>query len=221
MTAGSGLYPYVQDLNTALAGGGVFHAVIGTAPNRKFIVSWNNLPHFGGGTDGATFQLIIEEATMEIYYVYQDVQMSNVAWTNGADAEIGLRGNVQNIDVSMNNANYLTANSCVHFNYTNCPKPTNLTVTNLLPTTATVSWTPGLANENSWTVIYGPAGFNPLTSGTTQVVTSPTTQINGLVQLTEYDIYIYSECGSGLVSNGLLGTIYTPPYCSNPTMMFN
>ncbi len=221
MTAGSGLYPYVQDLNTANGGGAVYHGVVGSAPNRKFIVSWNNIPHFGGGTDGATFQVIIEEATMEIYYVYQDVQMSNVAWTNGADAEIGLRGNVQNIDVSMNNANYLTANSCVHFNYTNCPKPTNLTVTNLLPTTATISWTPGLANENSWTVIYGPAGFNPLTSGTSQVVTAPTTQINGLVQLTEYDVYIYSACGSGLVSNGLLGTIFTPPYCSNPTMMFN
>jgi len=221
MVAGNGLYPYVQDLNVALAGGGVFHGVVGAAPNRKFIVSWNNLPHFGGGTDGATFQLIIEEATMEIYYVYQDVQMSNATWNNGADAEIGLRGNVQNITVSLNNASYLTSNSCVHFNYTNCPKPTNFTATNLLPTTATISWIPGLANENSWTVIYGPAGFNPLTSGTSQVVTSPSVQINGLVQLTGYDIYIYSECGAGLVSNGLFGTIFTPPYCSNPTMMFN
>ena len=221
MAAGNGLYLYAQDLNTSLPGGGVFHGVIGTAPNRKFIVSWNNLPHFGGGTDGSTFQLIIEEATMEIYYVYQDVQMSNATWNNGADAEIGLRGNVQNIDVSLNNPNYLASNTCVHFNYTNCPKPTNFTVSNLLPTTATISWTPGLANENSWTVIYGPEGFDPTTSGTSQVVTSPSLQINGLVQLTGYDIYIYSECGSGLVSNSLLGNVFTPPYCSNPTIMFN
>jgi len=221
MVAGNGLYPYVQDLNTALSGGGVYHTVVGTAPNRKFIVSWNNLPHFGaGGVDGATFQLIIEEATMEIYYVYQDVAMSNVAWDNGADAEIGVRG-PQNIDVSLNNANYLANNTCVHFNYTNCPKPTNFTIFNLLPTEATLTWTPSLANENSWTVIYGPDGFDPTTSGTTQVVTSPTILINGLTQLTGYDVYIYSECGSGLVSNALVGNIFTPPYCSNPTAMFN
>jgi hypothetical protein len=221
MVAGNGLYPYVQDLGTALNPGGVFHTVVGTAPNRKFIVSWNNLPHFGtGGTDGATFQLVIEEATMGIYYVYQDVAMSNVAWDNGADAEIGVRG-TQNINVSMNNPSYLTNNSCVHFNYTNCPKPTNFTIFNLLPTEATLTWTPGLANENSWTVIYGPEGFDPLTSGTTQVVTSPTILITGLTQLTGYDIYIYSECGSGLVSNALFGNIYTPPYCSNPTGMNN
>ena len=221
MVAGNGLYPYVQDLNTALSGGGVYHTVVGTAPNRKFIVSWNNLPHFGaGGVDGATFQLIIEEATMEIYYVYQDVAMSNVAWDNGADAEIGVRG-PQNIDVSLNNTNYLTNNTCVHFNYTNCPKPTNFTIFNLLPTEATLTWTPSLANENSWTVIYGPDGFDPTTSGTTQVVTSPTILINGLTQLTGYDVYIYSECGSGLVSNALVGNIFTPPYCSNPTAMFN
>jgi hypothetical protein len=221
MVAGNGLYPYVQDLNTALAGGGVFHGVVGTAPNRKFIVSWNNLPHFGtGGTDGSTFQLIIEEATMEIYYVYQDVAMSNVAWNNGADAEIGVRG-PQNINISLNNANYLSNNSCVHFNYTNCPKPTNFTIFNLLPTEATLTWTPSLANENSWTVIYGPEGFDPTTGGTSQVVTSPTILLTGLTQLTGYDVYIYSECGSGLVSNGLFGTIFTPPYCSNPTAMNN
>lgn len=221
MAAGNGLYPYVQDLNTALAGGGVFHNVIGTAPNRKFIISWNNVPHFGtGGTDGATFQLIIEEATMEIYYVYQDVAMSNVAWNNGADAEIGVRG-PQNINVSLNNATYLSNNSCVHFNYTNCPKPTNFTVSNLLPTEATLTWTPSPANENSWTVIYGPDGFDPTTSGTSQVVTSPSALITGLTQLTGYDVYIYSECGAGLVSNGLFGNVFTPPYCSNPTAMNN
>ncbi|MFM7667187.1 MAG: GEVED domain-containing protein, partial [Bacteroidota bacterium] len=221
MAAGNGLYPYVQDLNTALPGGGVYHGVVGTAPNRKFIVSWNDLPHFGtGGTDGSTFQLIIEEATMAIYFVYQDVAMSNVLWNNGTDAEIGVRG-PQNINVSLNNATYLSTNSCVHFNYTNCPKPTNLTLSNLLPTEATLTWTPSPANENSWTVIYGPDGFDPTTSGTSQVVTSPTALITGLTQLTGYDVYIYSECGAGLVSNGLFGNVFTPPYCSNPTAMNN
>ncbi|MCX6190883.1 MAG: T9SS type A sorting domain-containing protein, partial [Flavobacteriia bacterium] len=45
--------------------------------------------------------------------------------------------------------------------------------------------------------------------------------ISGLTQLTQYDVYIYADCGVGLQSIGLFGTFMTPPYCSNPTAMFN
>jgi len=218
MVAGNGLYPFVQDLNTANAGGGVYYEAIGNAPNRKFIVSWIDVPHFGtGGTDGATFQLIIEEATMEIYYVYEDVQMSNATWDNGADAEIGIRGSVQNIDISLNNTNYLLANSCVHFSYTDCPKPKNFSMIFTGPTSANFSWTPSIANETNWTVIYGTQGFDPTTSGTTLTTTTPSLIITGLTQLTNYDVYIYSDCSVGIQSDALIGTFFTPPYCSNPT----
>jgi hypothetical protein len=218
MVAGNGLYPFVQDLNTANAGGGVYYEAIGNAPNRKFIVSWIDVPHFGtGGTDGATFQLIIEEATMEIYYVYEDVQMSNATWDNGADAEIGIRGSVQDIDISLNNTNYLLANSCVHFRYTDCPKPKNFSMIFTGPTSANFSWTPSIANETNWTVIYGTQGFDPTTSGTTLTTTTPSLIITGLTQLTNYDVYIYSDCSVGIQSDALIGTFFTPPYCSNPT----
>ena len=218
MVAGNGLYPFVQDLNTANAGGGVYYEAIGNAPNRKFIVSWIDVPHFGTeGTDGATFQLIIEEATMEIYYVYEDVQMSNATWDNGADAEIGIRGSVQDIDISLNNTNYLLANSCVHFRYTDCPKPKNFSMIFTGPTSANFSWTPSIANETNWTVIYGTQGFDPTTSGTTLTTTTPSLIITGLTQLTNYDVYIYSDCSVGIQSDALIGTFFTPPYCSNPT----
>jgi hypothetical protein len=217
MVAGNGLYPFVQDLNTALTGGGVYHAVLGNAPNRKFVVSWIDLPHFGtGGTDGSTFQLIIEEATMEIYFVYDDVQMSNTAWNYGADAEIGVRGTNQNIDVSLNNASYLQNNSCVHFSYTDCPKPKDFTTTFVGPTDVNFTWTPSIANETSWTIIYGPDGFDPATGGTTATTTTPSLFINNLTQLTQYDVYIYADCSIGIQSEGLLGTFLTPPFCSNP-----
>ena len=218
MVAGNGLYPFIQDLNTANAGGGVYYEAIGNAPNRKFIVSWVDLPHFGGvATDGATFQLIIEEATMEIYFVYEDVQMSNATWDNGADAEIGIRGAIQNIDISLNNTNYLLANSCVHFSYTDCPKPKNFSMIFTGPTSANFSWTPSIANETNWTVIYGTQGFDPTTSGTTLTTTTPSLIITGLTQLTNYDVYIYSDCSVGIQSDALIGTFFTPPYCSNPT----
>jgi hypothetical protein len=220
MVAGKGLYPYVQDMNTPYTTGGVFYKVIGTAPNRQFIVEWKDLAHYYStlGTDGTTFEVIIDEATQEIYYVYQDVWHDNVLYNNGLDAEIGARGTNQNINVSMNNATYLTNNSCVHLYYSNCPKPTNFVVSTLAPEDASFSWTAGLANETNWTIIYGPAGFDPATSGTPITSSTASASLSGLTQLTQYDVYIYSDCSPTLQSEtALFGTFLTLPYCSNPS----
>ncbi len=223
MVAGNGLYPYVQDMNTPYTTGGVFYKVIGTAPNRQFIVEWKDVAHYISslGTDGTTFEVILDEATQEIYYVYQDVWHDNVLYNNGLDAEIGVRGNNQNINVSMNNASYLTNNSCVHFYYSNCPKPTNFVVSTLAPEDASFSWTAGLANETNWTIVYGLSGFNP--DSTNQVIGTITSSVanaslSGLTQLTQYDVYIYSDCSPTLQSEtALLGTFLTLPFCSNPS----
>lgn len=217
---GNGLYPFIQDMGTAIAPAGVYHETIGTAPNRKFIVQWNNVPHysFPTPTDGATFQLIIDEATMEFYYVYEDVFMDNPLWNNGADAEIGIRG-TQNINVSMNNANYLTNNECAHFYYTDCPKPQNIQFTNIINDEFDVTWTAGLSGETSWEVEYGLAGFTPGTGTMVPNVTNTSLTIPNLTQLTQYDVYIYAQCASGDESNGAFGTVLTAPVCANPTAL--
>ena len=221
MDAGNGLYPYIQQLYTAypVGSGGVYYQQIGTSPNSKFVIQWKNLPHWNSPiiADGATFELIIDEATQEIYYVYDDVIMGNAtAWDFGADAEIGVRG-AQNINVSMNNQAYLQNNSCVHFYYVNCPNPVALTTSYLFPNEAAFTWTASAAGETSWTVVYGPAGFDPLTSGTTLTVTAASVQLLNLIPLGNYDMYIYSECAGGLESAGLFYNFQTPPICSNPT----
>ena len=71
----NGLFPFIQDLGTAISPNGVYYGQVGNSPNAKFIVQWNNVPHYGfpTPTNGASFQLVIEEATNEIYYVYDDV----------------------------------------------------------------------------------------------------------------------------------------------------
>jgi GEVED domain/Secretion system C-terminal sorting domain len=221
MDAGNGLYPYIQQLYTAypVGSGGVFYEQIGTSPNSKFVILWKNLPRWNSPIipDGASFELIIDEATQEIYYVYHDVIMGNpTAWDYGADAEIGVRG-AQNINVSMNNQGYLQNNSCVHFYYVDCPNPVALTPVYVFPNEAAFTWTASAAGETSWTVVYGPAGFDPLTSGTTLTVTSATVQLLNLIPLGNYDMYIYSECAGGLQSAGLFYNFQTPPICSNPT----
>jgi hypothetical protein len=220
MEAGNGLYPYIQQLyTTAFVGnGGVYYQQVGTSPNSKFIVQWKNLPHWSSPVfpDGASFELIIEETTNEIYYVYDDVMMGNPLWDYGQDAEIGVRGS-QNINVSMNDNTYLQNNSCVHFYYTDCPKPSALTASYIAPDQAMYTWTASAANETSWTVIYGPSGFDPLTSGTTIVVNTTSALLSNLTPLQTYDVYIYSECSAGLTSEAITTTFTAPPFCSNPT----
>lgn len=216
----TGLFPYVQDLNTPY--GGVYYQTVGTAPNRKFIVMWSNLAHYFStlGTDGVTFELIIEETTNEVYFVYDDVMHDNAAYNYGLDAEIGATG-AQTVQVSMNNASYLQNNSCVHFYYTDCPKPSALTYAYVSTTEASITWTGGIAGETNWTIIYGPAGFNPASGGTTITTTATNAIIPNLTQLTTYDIYIYSDCSPTIQSLPLASTFTTLPYCSNPSAMFN
>lgn len=218
--SGNGLFPFIQDLWAGSNAGAaaIFYGQVGNSPNAKFIVQWNNVPHYGfpAPTNGASFQLVIEEATNEIYFVYDDVEMGNPLWDNGADAEIGLRG-PNNINISMNNTAYLEDNSCVHFYYTNCPKPTTFATSYIAPDEAMLTWSAGAANENNWTIIYGPTGFDPATAGTTVSSTTNSVILTGLDQLTAYDVYIYADCAVGLQSFALEGSFVTPPFCSNPT----
>jgi hypothetical protein len=218
---GNGFFPFVQDLNTAEATGGVFWESVGVAPNRQFIVMWKDLSHytFPAATDGSTFELIVEESG-DVYYVYQDVMFGNPAWDNGADAEIAALTPNGNVTVSTNNATYLAANQCVHLYNELCPNPTGLTSL-IFADDAILDWNAGLYGETNWTLIYGPAGFDPLTSGTTQNLSSSDAGFGGtLTQLTEYDVYIYSECAAdNLTSPGLFFNFTTLPYCSIPSAL--
>lgn len=76
--------------------GDVYYATRGTAPNRQFIVEWYNRVHYSGGSnsDGATFEVILDEATGKISFEYLDVDFtagSSGDGTGGASATIGLQ----------------------------------------------------------------------------------------------------------------------------------
>ncbi len=208
------LFPYVQDLNTH----DVFTQTVGTAPNRQFIIQWENAtPYsFTPLTDGVTFQVVLNETGPDIYFLYEDLIMGGAANDYGANAEIGVRGPVD-VTVSMNSPTYLTNNSCIHFYPALCPNPINIDVT-AFETEAQVTWDAGLYGETEWTVIYGEEGFDPATEGITQTTTDPFITLAPLTENTEYDVYIYSECAADdLTSGGVMDNFITLPYCSNPT----
>ena len=210
------IFPFIQDLATpANSNGNLYTEVVGTAPNRQFIVQWHNIMHYSTSPSPVSFQVVFVETSNEIYFLYDDVYFGNPSWDNGGDAEIGVKGPI-NYNVSMNNSSYLANNSCAHFYYNYCPNVENLTAT-IFQEEIQLDWNPGQYGEVAWTVIYGPTGFDPTTSGTTLAVTSSDVTIPGLTQLTDYDVYIYSECTQDtLTSPGLMAHYQTLPWCNNP-----
>ena len=98
-----------------------------------------------------------------------------------------------------------------------CPQTSSGTVSNLLSTSADVSWTPG-GSETSWNIEYGAAGF-ALGSGTNMNITTPNYSLTGLTPLTDYDFYIQAVCSatdqSYWVGPVIISTPFTPPGCGD------
>ena len=80
---------YWDDLDPSLNGGAVWYRTVGSAPNRKLVVSWVGVRH--ADTAGPiSFQAVLEETSNEILLAYQDTLHGNPAQDHGASATIGL-----------------------------------------------------------------------------------------------------------------------------------
>ena len=80
-----------------------------------------------------------------------------------------------------------------------CPKPTNLTVSNLTTTSLDLNWVEN-GTAGNWVVEYGLSGFTQGTGTAVQVQGTPSTTITGLSASTTYDFYVRADCGGGDVS---------------------
>ncbi|NSW46129.1 MAG: fibronectin type III domain-containing protein [Bacteroidales bacterium] len=76
-----------------------------------------------------------------------------------------------------------------------CPKPTNLQVSNVMATSATLSWTAG-GSETSWDIEYGPAGFTHGTGSLIQNVNTTTYNLTTLNPSTAYQAYVLAQCNA-------------------------
>lgn len=79
--------------------------------------------------------------------------------------------------------------------YPSCVAPINITATAPSGTSITISWTE-VGTASQWDLIYGTPGFNPLNEGTLiSGLSSTTYTITGLTPLTDYTVYLRSDCG--------------------------
>ena len=82
-----------------------------------------------------------------------------------------------------------------------CPRPINVTSSNVTTNSVTLSWTE-VGTATSWEISYGPSGFIPgSASGMTEIVYSLPYTVTGLSASTLYDFYVKSDCGNGDYSN--------------------
>ncbi|MDH5544417.1 MAG: PKD domain-containing protein [Gammaproteobacteria bacterium] len=77
-----------SDLNPSL-NGNIYSAQFGVAPNRKLVISWNDVSVFNGSLNGGTFQAILHEGSNDIVLQYQDVLFGSQA-DNGGQATVGI-----------------------------------------------------------------------------------------------------------------------------------
>lgn len=68
---------------------GVWVRVVDAEPNRRLIIMWRDVGRYPDH-GAATFEVILEEATQDIVYQYQDLDFGDLSYDLGASATIGV-----------------------------------------------------------------------------------------------------------------------------------
>ncbi|MDX1444984.1 T9SS type A sorting domain-containing protein [Lishizhenia sp.] len=209
-----GVYPFWDKLSQ----GSFYVEEQGSAPNRVLIVSFVdrlNTPAMSGNE--ISFQVQFFEATQETFVVYEDVEFGSPYETAdfGGEASIGWVGSNTVHEVSYNDATVLSHHNTIRYFYTDCPNVEDLTVTQNLYNQIDLTWSAGQSSATSYTVEWGPEGFLPGNGTGTMTVNTNAASITGLTQLTDYQIYVYADCGS-TTGTGRDIHIQTAPFCATP-----
>jgi hypothetical protein len=116
----------------------VVSATVGTAPNRSFVVQWNNARRYSGGAitgDVLNFQIILNETTNIIDVVYGTCTATS---TTSYTAQVGLRG--------ASNSDYNNRTTTTNWTATTAGASNSATCTSsntIMPTSGlTFTWTP-------------------------------------------------------------------------------
>jgi hypothetical protein len=87
--------PFWDDLHTGggQAGSNVYYQTIGSVGSRQFVIQWNDIRFFAGGTAGdtLTFEAILFESSGNILFNYFDLVSGSAAGNNGASATVGIK----------------------------------------------------------------------------------------------------------------------------------
>ncbi|MAT97187.1 MAG: hypothetical protein CL608_08595 [Anaerolineaceae bacterium] len=91
---GDMIAPFWDDLDLT-SFGFLEYDVVGEAPNRIFVLEWDNIPRFGEPDDRVTFAVQLFEGSQDILFLYEDVTM--LEGNNGSSATIGIQSEAQGL----------------------------------------------------------------------------------------------------------------------------
>src|SRR6056300_203521 len=100
--------------------------------------------------------------------------------------------------------------------FSNCAAPTGIAVGTVTGGAATATVSLGCNSSATTTVIYGLAGFNPSTSGTSVTVSNGAASLTSLASSSTYDAYAVTSCGTSSYSDTLGPVTFLTP-CAQVT----
>lgn len=101
----------------------VWYDTTGTPPNQIFVVEWRNVPHFSAQTTGLTFEVQLEEATGDIWVIYQNMPGT---YGNGSQATLGIQDGTtwKALQYSYNDATAVHNGLIIRYYNSGTPGPT-------------------------------------------------------------------------------------------------
>ncbi|MCP4423453.1 MAG: hypothetical protein GY803_03075 [Chloroflexi bacterium] len=118
---GDMIAPYWDDLDLQLEGF-LETETVGEAPNRIFVVEWDDVPRYGDPEDRVTFAVQLFEGSNDIVFLYEDV--TTFEGHNGGNATIGLQSEAQELALQFSCNQAAVANAGrVHFVHPAEPNP--------------------------------------------------------------------------------------------------
>ena len=86
--------PFWDDLDLT-SFGFLEYDVVGEAPERIFVLEWDNIPRYGDPEDRVTFAVQLFEESQDILFLYEDVTL--LEGNNGSSATIGIQSEAQGL----------------------------------------------------------------------------------------------------------------------------
>lgn len=140
----------------------------------------------------ATSANIIEVGSVVSGDLTTDYQEFNVAF-NGVSIPAGYNYvGIRRVDGS--SYSYLYVDDLHWEEIPSCLEVSDIALTAVNATTATITWTSSASNETSWQYVVQADGTGiPTGAGTTTATNTPT--VSGLTAQTDYEVYVRSDCG--------------------------
>jgi hypothetical protein len=204
---------YWDDMCTG-TNGKIHFKVIGSAPNRKLIVEWQNMQITRGagcaGAGNGTFQIWLFETSGIIEFVYGSIQAANaVDGGYSVGLQSGAATNFASVTTTGNTVSYATANNAqtnaiaagtAYLFTPNVPSaPTALNFTGTGAVTTTLNWTDNSSNEVGFAIYRSTDGGVNYTFFTQTAANATSFTDNTVSPSTNYFYRVYA------VTEGALG----------------